>query len=397
MTQPHDPKRQIDSLRDVLSQDKTPLGLFLGAGCPTAIKDDENESLIPAIAGLTKTVCEQMNEAEEHKENFQILISCCKADGCNEPNIEEILDKIRNFQSAAGQSEVRGLTAKQLDELDQAICEEIFKVMYKSLPSEGTPYHKLAAWISSTERSHPIEIFTTNYDLLIEQALEEKMVPFFDGFVGSKRTFFDTQAMNEALPSRWARLWKIHGSINWRYEKDKPITRGEKKPEGEERRVIHPSHLKYSESRKMPYLAMLDRLRIYLKSSTPVLVTCGYSFGDEHLNEVIVQGLQGNPNAAVFALLFSPLEKYGNALKLAQRRANLSLLAKDAAVIGTRQAEWGKASVGDEKAVLGLRWKAVENVKDPKKVEFTFGDFKEFGDFLEDLIGDKKMATTHEE
>jgi hypothetical protein len=43
----------------------------------------------------------------------------------------------------------------------------------------------------------------------------------------------------------------------------------------------------------MPYLAMLDRLRAFLKQPAGVLIIAGFSFGDDHLNEIIVQGLQG--------------------------------------------------------------------------------------------------------
>ena len=35
-----------------------------------------------------------------------------------------------------------------------------------------SPYTEFVTWISGTGREHPVEIFTTNYDLLFEQALE---------------------------------------------------------------------------------------------------------------------------------------------------------------------------------------------------------------------------------
>ncbi len=39
------------------------------------------------------------------------------------------------------------------------------------------------------EWKSPIELFTTNYDLLLEEALEDEEIPYFDGFVGSKKSF----------------------------------------------------------------------------------------------------------------------------------------------------------------------------------------------------------------
>ncbi len=48
MNQPHDPLRQVNYLQQCLSNDKKPLGLFLGAGCPVAVKSGDGKPLIPA-------------------------------------------------------------------------------------------------------------------------------------------------------------------------------------------------------------------------------------------------------------------------------------------------------------------------------------------------------------
>jgi hypothetical protein len=44
-----------------------------------------------------------------------------------------------------------------------------------------------AAWAARTNYLTPLEVFTVNYDLLIEEAFEEFLVPYFDGFVGTLR------------------------------------------------------------------------------------------------------------------------------------------------------------------------------------------------------------------
>ena len=90
----------------------------------------------------------------------------------------------------------------------------------------------------------------------------------------------------------------------------------------------------------MPYLAMMDRLRAFLKQASSALFFSGYSFRDEHINAVVVQGLQATQTAVVFALLFEELAKYPNAVKLALQRTNLTLIAPDGAVIGGYQAKW---------------------------------------------------------
>lgn len=256
MNQRHDPTRQANYLRQVLAQEKRPLGLFLAGGCPMAIKvlvESRQTPLIPGIDGITAAVRERL-AASPHKEPFEVLCGHFVTNGRGEPSVEDLLTHIRSLRQVAGSDAIRGLKAADLDDLDREICETIVRVVNKMLPGNDTPYHKVAAWIGAIARTHPVEIFTPNYDLLIEQALEETRVPYFDGFVGTYRAFFDPYAMEEdALPARWARLWKLHGSINWRQDQEGVVSRS---PEvsGAERRVIHPSHLKYDESRQMPYL-----------------------------------------------------------------------------------------------------------------------------------------------
>ena len=51
-----------------------------------------------------------------------------------------------------------------------------------------------ASWIGQAERKYPIELFTTNYDFLFELGLESKEVPYYDGFCGSLRPFFNPES-----------------------------------------------------------------------------------------------------------------------------------------------------------------------------------------------------------
>jgi len=394
MIQFHDPIRQANYIQQSLSQDKKPIGIFLSAGCPMAIKVEAhgNDILIPGIEGLTKIVYDKLTSSEK-KDDLEKVLEHFKTDGRNEPNIEDILSHIRSLRKVAGKEGVRGLTATELDQLDNDICNTIVDLVNKELPGNDTPYHKVATWIGAIQRAQPIEIFTTNYDLLMEQALEEYRVPYFDGFVGSYRTFFDTYAIEEdVLPSRWARLWKLHGSINW-YQNGGVVSRSRVKVDTEQCHVIHPSHLKYDESRRMPYLAMIDRLRAFLKKPSSVLITCGYSFRDVHINANFLEGLQGNSNAILFALVYGGLDQYPNAIKLANNIANFNLLAEDEAIIGTKRASWiEKDNSHLSSQQIAVDWvDKPESVDDPnKQARFKLGDFVRFGDLLEDLIGDDK-------
>lgn len=342
MVQIHDPLKQIGFLQQCLSSDKKPLGLFLGAGCPMAVKvDNNNLPIIPDIQGITRITREKLLECEECNPLLKVVEDHFQKDGRKFITVEDILSHIRALRVVAGKEEVRGLSANKLDILDEKICKIIHEVVDKVLPTGQTPYHNIALWADAVRRGNPIEVFTTNYDLLMEQAFEYCRVPYFDGFAGVRKPFFDLRAMEEdMLPPRWARLWKLHGSINWYYASDKGVFRGTTNEDSCSKRIIHPSHLKYQESRRMPYLAMIDRLRAFLKHPTATLVICGYSFRDEHINEIIVQGLQSTQTTIAFTLLFGNIDDYQQAISIALKRPNLSLLALDGAVISGHKSKW---------------------------------------------------------
>jgi hypothetical protein len=169
-------------------------------------------------------------------------------------------------------------------------------------------------------------------------------VPVFDGFVGAYRPFFSaTSLAREAMAPgrRWTRLWKIHGSVTWTSTggpKDRRILRGAETPSGE---LILPSLLKYDESRKQPYVAMMDRLgRVLTEREDAVLVTCGYSFGDQHINEVIFESLEANPRLHVFALCHSDPPAGSELVRAARRHGDILVLAHRCGIVGSREGEW---------------------------------------------------------
>lgn len=399
MNQVQDPQKQIGYLQQCLSSDKKPLGLFLGAGCPVSIRigDDKKLPLIPDIAGMTEVVREKLSDDKETKPLLTIMEQHFKEDKRENTSVEDMLSHIRALRVVAGNAKVRDFSANNLDKLDADICQIIQELVDKSLPSNETPYHSTAVWADAVPREMPVEVFTTNYDLLMEQAFEDGRVPYFDGFAGSRSPFFDLRAMEEDnLPPRWARLWKLHGSINWFQDVERGVLRGASN-DSDLPRVIHPSHLKYDESRRMPYLAMIDRLRAFLKKSSSALVLCGYSFRDDHLNEVIVQGLQGTQTAIAFALLYGELSEYAKAKDLARQRPNLSLLAKDGGVIGGQEVKWPEidAQPVASNGAIGITWPPIDPADDGGKraTHVTLGDFFEFGKFLRELVGQSPQTS----
>lgn len=386
-----DPDRHLGELIDCLMQSARPVGLFLGAGCPCAVKTSGGEALIPDIAGLTKSVAVAI-KSSPHEDAWKALQATCAEDGDSDQNIEKLLDRIRGLSSYAGAGSVRGLSRSQLEGLEKAICAKIVEVAKADLPDSDNPYHSLSVWVSSTKRTDPVEIFTTNYDLLTEQAFERNQTPFFDGFVGSRRPFFDVESVaNEVLPVRWTRLWKIHGSVNWQRDR---LRREIYRSEVGDSVVIHPSNLKYDESRKLPYLALMDRLRRFLRLGQSVLVCSGYSFRDQHINEAIVDSLGSNPAAMVFGLMYGEMDQYKEAKSLARRSANLRLYAQDACAIGSRIAEWREAkSQPDSMFPAGvIDWTEIPGTSSRWKPKVQIGDFRRLGDIL-DYVSQGRQLT----
>lgn len=412
----HDPVRQLKYLRQTLSQNNKPLGFFISAGCPLAVEMPSGKwPLIPDIAGITKFVSSELTSKDKgRKSTYDILLEEIIKAGKTNPNIEDILSFVRTLkQVAGGATNIRGLTENQLMDLEKSISKKIVEETNVVLPSRNTPYHQLARWIHLIDRGEsPIECFTTNYDLLTEQAFEETGVAYFDGFVGSRNPFFDLRAIEDSLiPKHWTRLWKIHGSINWFLNPQKEIYRSTN-IEDSDSYVIHPSHLKYDESKKMPYTALIDRLNVFLRQPSVVLITIGYSFSDIHLNDTIMNALRANPTAMVIVLLYGTysytdkskkkIDRYEKAFSYAKDRLNLSAWCFDEAVIGGQQRKW-KVSQPDalEDENLGeVIVKSDEVIKSTKPGEkdqvithyqLQLGNFAKFGNFLQELIGKEQF------
>jgi hypothetical protein len=389
----HDALRHLKSLRQTLSQDKKPIGFFISAGCPLSVEmtDKKDWPLIPDMKRLYDYVSDKLKSKDGHPSNFDKLVEQLKLTDKKEDNLEDVLSFVRSLKEVAqGGGIVRGLNESELIKLESDICTHIAEKFRVELPNKNTSYHKFAKWINSIERDKAIEIFTTNYDLLMEQVLEETSIPYFDGFVGSRQSFFDLRSVEDNLiPKHWARLWKIHGSINWfqKQNKDREVFRSDKYDKRDASYLIYPSHLKYLESRKMPFLALSDQLSRFLKQPSAALILCGYSFNDEHINDTIVNALKSNPTAIVISLMFGKMtndkseEVYPKGVEIATKRHNISFWTDNEAIIGTNRGEWSKPIREIDEDLKRFI------LEDGANTLVKMGDFKIFADFLSSLIG----------
>ena len=263
----------------------------------------------------------------------------------------------------------------------ERICEEISKIVNVPLPPGRSAYADIVTWIVGTARDYPVEIFTTNYDLLMEEALERVRAPYFDGFTGGRDPFFDpvTVSSND-LPPRWTRLWKLHGSLGWcSNDKDEVVRTGKDSA----RHLVFPEHLKYEQTQKAPYAALLDRLRAFLATPDTLLISIGFSFADAHISARIDEGLAANASASVFAFQFQKLASEGNAGELARRLPNFSVYARDAAVVNGSEGIWqvpNELPSKDWGPIRSSYWSRSRTT--PRPHEFMLGGIEPFARFF---------------
>lgn len=357
----HDPRQVAEDLRNHLATHDRRLSFLFGAGTSSAVniapdpppgQKPRYEPLIPGIAGLTdlcgKAVCDL---GKDQTTAWDVLATQCEKDG-HSANIEDILSNVRTKMDAIGEGETLvGLDREDLVVLENKICATIARIVNPTIP-ECTPHNAFASWVKKVHRTEPIEVFTTNYDLLFETAFETARIPVFDGFVGTHEPFFYPECLEEEdqLPRpNWMRLWKLHGSINWLLTTTggaKRIIRGRPAVTGE---LILPSNRKYDESRKQPYLGYIDRLSRTLNSEHALLITCGYSFRDDHINGILYGALDNLGTANVIALSFLDLDKDDDLVKEASRRSNLTVIAPNGGVISGTWGLWQLSQPVDHK------------------------------------------------
>jgi hypothetical protein len=378
----HNPDQYMSDLRQILAQGRKRLGLLLGAGAPASILVDKSTGNlksdgVPLIA-VTTEITQNVLKALSSK--YGSVLNALVVDLGGNPNIEQILSRVRTLGEALGKSPVHDLDGPGFTQLGEAICNKIGKAVDVRLPTQPNAFSELAGWIGGTARDHAFEIFTPNYDLLIEEAFERAHIPYFDGFCGSFEPFFDpaTIANNADLPPRWARLWKLHGSLGWDENLRGEIVRGKGTTAT---RCIFPTYQKYEQTQKLPYSAFFERLRKFLQLPDSLLMTCGFSFSDRHLVDVIDESLASNRAAAVIAFQFDSINLETTASRLASRRANMSVYARDGAVINCVEAKWQPGDLPHPQwaPIRTSYWRTSQSSNEPC---FILGDFSAFARYV---------------
>ena len=400
----HNAQRLLENLREHLARHDKPIALLLGAGASCAVQvprsDDatRTEPLIPAVDGLTRLCGSAVaNLGLKFRQSWTQISDQCVVAFSQAPTIEAILSRLHMMLGALGPSDtLTGLTLTELQELERVIRLTIAEVVTPAeerIPN-ALPHSHLARWLASTERKHPVEIFTVNYDVLIEHALEKEHVPIFDGFVGAYHPFFYSDSLRRAelAPgASWTRLWKMHGSVTWhraQYNGRVRIVRGAPDPSGA---MIFPSFLKYDESRQQPYSAFMERFTHFLNLDDALLIVSGFGFGDDHINELIFAALENRPRTHVYALQYTEHRDDDQLIKRSLQRRNIVVAGPETGIIAGQRARWtsgGAHQLLPEAFELttphaGATFSASSTPTDIGKMKI--GDFAHFSKFLSSM------------
>ena len=236
-------------------------------------------------------------------------------------NFEEVLSILHRWQAVLSNTQrlqIEGVPAISIgkQELDDCLqhatlalakhCELPTDDKKKGLSTYKTFIRKLLTRPLNLKR---VNIFTLNYDTLVDQASDAEGVVVLDGFVGNIRRIFRPESFEKDMYfpgettegrvhrlDRVLHLYKLHGSINWIAEDislDNPY--GVEAVNANCREgsslLIYPTPAKIGATLGMPYAELFRRFAGSVAQPQSVLFVIGYGFGDEHVNAIIRQAL----------------------------------------------------------------------------------------------------------
>ena len=286
-----------------LHPERPGFGLFLGAGA-------SREAGYPLMSELTQKVLGRLRHDSIRLVTDVMSRAVDDAwDPATASDLEEIADHLEAEALTLGRNTARGrATYDVLSEIYELIWREI-----RSVRPDTSHHVKLFQALRKLRHglSQPIWVFTTNYDTLVELAAAQCQLPILDGFVGSYPRFFHPasyrwhfgnlvpQGKQLAFDDRgvgpYVVLFKLHGSVNWwMVEGQTPsLFLAEDhtvlgRPAS--RTLVAPRKGKVRQVLDFPYSQIWRSAADVIGFQCKYLVTCGYSFRDEHINETILIG-----------------------------------------------------------------------------------------------------------
>ncbi len=338
-------QRVRENLHDALNAKN--LAFLFGSGCSSLVVEDTQrgiETMAPlakeflgAAPGFDNACFPSAAEREELKKHLGLDLDAEEFAS----NLERLMEVLYSFQfvlkRSVSKEMANGKTA--VDSLIQKVTAFVTQKCSEAPFSKGDPtivelYQAFYRKLAFRDRTLPRPwIFTTNYDLLSETALDRLGMPYCNGFSGTIERRFNPTTYRYALAEqldltnrKWAAvdsfiyLCKLHGSINWIEEGGSLFPIREVPAVGASqgsRVMIYPTPMKQNASFGSPYSDLFREFQARIARDQSVLFVVGYSFSDEHVNNLIFQAL----TIPTFRLVaFLPPDAVGVAQKLRSLR-----------------------------------------------------------------------------
>ncbi len=268
-----------------------------------------------------QSLIEELNAISDKKSFHSQIITYLESNDLLEKKFDKINQEYLYYRNNIGDEN----SAKEIKEiLDKALKQ--FINLYIPFPVEYVKdklsIHELFInkIISRKETLNRPRIFTPNYDLAFENACERIGASYNNGFRGVHMRKFDPDTFhNETYIKQdtgekgkriatYLNIYKLHGSISWEYSeniddlyniKELQISDVSKKEDLKfGSLMIYPIQTKKSYSLDLPYSELFRNFAKCLTETQNTLVVIGYSFLDEHVNDIIRTGLY-NPNLSL--------------------------------------------------------------------------------------------------
>ncbi len=316
------PKRDVRldaqrDFRDLLGS--THLSFLFGSGCSSALVDGV-EVGVPTMAPMARALLGDggaVGEWPRAEIDNLTSLGIDLSDDSYGRNLERLMEVLFSWRQA-----LRGTTSQEWEESLRLLEESIARVSkhvrvsciqgrFSDESPDQTVLHTYMAFyrkILQRDRALPRPwVFTTNYDVFNEQAMDRLGLPYINGFQGTVERRFNPSTYRYALAeqldttsNRWSAadglmyLCKLHGSVSWQSVDDGvfPVVERPAELVSEGRDVlIYPTPAKQNASFASPYSDMFREFQTRIVREQSVLIAVGYSFGDEHVNNVIYQAL----------------------------------------------------------------------------------------------------------
>jgi hypothetical protein len=194
---------------------------------------------------------------------------------------------------------------KFIAEAESAILDKVdFVDQDTELPAHKGFIQKLAKRAVDKPR---VKVFTTNYDLCVEESASRLGVVLVDGFSHSVEQRFNRDYFQHDIVRRQAsgtkadyieavfHLYKLHGSVDWRRKPDGVVVRAMAiNQPGFEPVLIYPRSTKYQQAFEAPYLDAFAAFQSALREPDAALIIAGFGFADDHINAPIWSALESN-------------------------------------------------------------------------------------------------------